>query len=210
MRINIDVTSQLEDILYNLICPALDTLHIRSISRRHHGILALPQNLLSLFLMRSSCTIQRFLLSGFSICDSSLVACLEELSSLTELDIYETHPTPHPLFFGSMTYDSRLAARSQSATLVPKLKVLRLSVDFGSEAEKENGRLFAMIQSRRNLTEGIDASQNMQRISLVSKLESVHLMSHRHFVAPEQLARMRELRDEGLDFQVTYDSRRLL
>jgi hypothetical protein len=189
-------------ILDSLTCPGLNDLHLQSFP---NNVLVWPQEQLSSFLMRSSCTLRRLALHGISLKHPSLIPCLEELPSLTELDIHEfddpTPPAPWHLF-DRMAYDSQSTAGDQPGLLLPRLKVLSLSINFAPDGDV----LLAMIQSRWDLMEEIITNTAVQN---VAKLKSVSL-TFRHQVDCEQFTRARRWRDEGLNIQIVIEGKRWL
>lgn len=80
---------------------------------------------------------------------------------------------------------------AESALLVPNLKVLKLNM-----LSPREEILLAMIQSRWNLMEGTPENAVIQN---ATRLKSVYLT---FFQIDDHFARMRVLRDEGLDIRV--------
>lgn len=164
-----------------------------------------PQDRLSSFLARSSCTLRRLSLGNISLENPSLVDCLGELPSLFELHIREINtiiPTVTSPLFDRMTHGRQFPVGDQPKILVPMLKVFRLDNTSAPKSE-----VLAMIRSRWNLMEVDNIGQNVQGTSSLTRLKSVHL-GFRHKHDCEQLARARDLRDEGLDIRITVGGER--
>lgn len=196
LGIHIDDKNSCSYIFDYLTCPALKSLHMQPLTNRR---LVWPQDHLSTFLARSGCSLQGLSLHDISLEDLHLVTCLAELPSLNELDIRECDdPLPPVMWhlFDRMTYGNQLGLGDESTLLVPKLKVLKLEINFVPQGEI----LEEMIQSRWDLLEG----------KRVARLESVRL-KFRHgvnWIVP--FTRMGCLRDEGLDVTISFEGKRWL
>ena len=107
--------------------------------------------------------------------------------------------------FDRMTYDGRAVAGDESALLVPKLKVLRLEINFAPQDEI----LAEMIQSRWDMSQN-QINQDGQRTPSVARLESVRLKFRRRINWMAPFTRMRHWRDQGLDITVSFEGKRWL
>lgn len=204
LDISIPSESSCGYIFGSLICPALNHLSIQS---HYLETLQWPQDQLSSFLARSSCVLRKLTLHDVSLNYPNLIRCLEELSSLIELDIGESTFPAHRVastLFDRMTNNKRSVMGIQPALLVPKLKIFSLNINFAPDGDV----LLEMIRSRWNFTQEDGVNRDAQK-SPVARLESIRLTFGLE-TNSEKFARMQSWRDEGLDIQITIGGSHLL
>lgn len=180
----------------SITCPALDHLFMEE---DYTETLRWAQDLLSSFLARSFCMLRRLTLRHISLNYPNLIACLECLPSLVELNIREcAYSTPSVVsnLFDRMTYH-RWSMTGVQPVLVPRLKALSLNINLAPDGDV----LQEMIQSRWNLMQQDDINEDAQGSS-VARLEYVYL-AIAYEADDEKFARMRSWRDEGLDIHIT-------
>ena len=187
--ISIDAPGKLFDCL---ALPALQDVCIMQDKKRPLAPWICQEQLISL-LSRSRCSLRRLAFHDVSLTDGELIECLEHAPSLVELELRDaasysiTNDALHRLIY-------RNPEDAQVACLAPALQVIELDA-----FNILNESLFMdMVQSRSRI--GIESSDTMSQLKKVAislryadgQLEQVVFAR----------ARVRQLRDEGLDISV--------
>jgi hypothetical protein len=197
LQLAVEERVDLVNIMDSITAPALDELEIEQANPSLFPREA--QVHLSSFLTRSGCTIRCLRLNGVTIFEDELLACLQQLPLLADLELCITWETclERRLHAITSAVMGQLTHRKSGHILVPKLKHLTLTAAF----DFDDQTILDMVQSRWRLVElgCVDSiEESTQRVEF---LESVCLNFCRE-VRPETIAQMALWRDEGLDLKL--------